>query len=111
MTESPESISEFQPSLGSRIARGAAGGFVLNILGSGFLFLGQLLIARLLSREDYAQFTVSISFVGIMALIADLGMNPLFIRLFAEAEEEVNAGGEDRRGTLLGTALSIRVAI
>jgi O-antigen/teichoic acid export membrane protein len=65
----------------------------------------------MLSQADYARFTVSISFVAIIALVADLGMNPLFTRLFAEAEEEVNSNGEDRRGIILGSALGIRIAL
>ena len=97
--------------LGSRIVRGAASAFMFNILGSGFLYIGLLLIVRLLTVSEYAQFTVSISFVAIIALVADLGMNPLFTRLFAAAEEEVNANGEDRRGILIGNALTLRIAL
>ncbi|HET6402082.1 MAG TPA: oligosaccharide flippase family protein [Candidatus Kapabacteria bacterium] len=111
MTDSFATISEFQPSVGARIVRGAISAFVLNVLGYGCLFLGQILIARLLTRVEYAEFTVSISFVAIMALVADLGMTPLFTRLFAEAEEHVLAKGEDRRGTLLGSTLALRVAL
>jgi polysaccharide transporter, PST family len=94
---------------GTRILRGALSGFILNILAYGFLFVGQIIIPRVLSRTDYASFTVSISFVAIIALFADLGMNSMFTRLFAEAEETVASGHADRRGILLGTALAIRI--
>ncbi len=104
-------ISRSQPSLGSRIVRGTVSAFILNVLSYGSLFVGQILIARLLSHLEYAEFTVSISFVGLMALIADLGMNPLFTRLFAQSEEQVLSGGIDRRGTLLGSALTLRVSL
>ncbi len=110
MSESAPIISTTH-SPGTRIVRGTISAFALNVLGYGFLFVGQLLIARLLSRVEYAEFTVSISFVAIMALVADLGMSPLFTRLFAEAEEHVLAKGEDRRGILLGSALALRVGL
>ncbi len=109
MIENPPVISEHPQSHGTRILRGALSGFILNILGYGFLFVGQIIIPRVLSRTDYASFTVSISFVAIMALFADLGMNSMFTRMFAEAEETVASGHADRRGTLLGSALAIRI--
>ena len=98
-------------SMGGRIVRGTISAFVLNVLAFGCLFIGQLLIARLLSQTEYAEFTVSISFVAILSLVADLGMNPLFTRLFAEAEEDVAAHKRDRRGVLLGSALALRILL
>ena len=97
--------------LGTRIARGASAAFGVNVLAYGFLFAGQIMIARLLTQADYAIFSVAVSFTAIMSLIADLGMNPLFTRLFAEAEEEVLAGKQDRRGLLLGSGLTLRVGL
>ncbi len=44
-----------------------------------------------------------------MALFADLGMNSMFTRMFAEAEETVALGNPDRRGIILGSALAIRI--
>ncbi len=111
MAEIPEENFPIPHPLGARIARGATAAFGVNVLAYGFLFAGQILIARLLSQMEYAEFTVSISFVAILALVADLGMNSLFTRLFAEAEEDVANGGEDRRGLLLGSALTLRVAL
>ncbi|MFI5200840.1 MAG: oligosaccharide flippase family protein [Candidatus Kapaibacterium sp.] len=109
MTESSASIPE--PSLGSRIARGASAGFAINAASYGFLFLGQLLIARLLSQAEYAEFSVSISFIAIIALVADLGMNPIFTRLFAEADEKAHTHGTDCRGLLLGSGLTLRIGL
>lgn len=97
--------------IGSRIVRGTSAALLINAASYGFLFLGQLMIARLLTRTEYAEFTVSISFVAIMALLADLGMAPLFTRMFAEAEEEAHAKAEDRRGILLGSALALRITL
>lgn len=111
MNESSGTITEFQPSHGSQIVRGTASAFIFNVLGYGCLFLGQILVVRLLSHAEYAEFTVSVSFVAIIALLADLGMTPLFTRLFAHAEEEVLAKSEDRRGILLGSALTLRITL
>ncbi len=98
-------------SAGSRLVRGAASGLFLNILSNAFLFVGQLIIPRMLSRTEYAQFTVSISFVVMMSLVADLGMNSLFTRVFSEAEEDASVGHPDRRGKLIGSALALRVGL
>jgi O-antigen/teichoic acid export membrane protein len=111
MTESTPNIPEHRHSHGTRILRVALSGFVVNIFAYGFLFIGQgIIIPRILSRPDYAEYTVSISFVAILALFADLGMNPMFTRMFAEAEEKAISGHMDRRGFLLGSALAIRIA-
>ena len=77
------------------------------MLTNGFLFIGQVIIPRVLTKEDYAQFTISVSFVAIFSLLADLGMNPYFTKVFAEAEE-VCATGTDSRGDLIGSALALR---
>jgi O-antigen/teichoic acid export membrane protein len=111
MTESAPTISTTHPSAGARIVRGTVSAFALNVLALGCIYVGQLLIARLLPVSEYAEFTVSISFVAILSLVADLGMNPLFTRLFAEAEEDVSAHKSDRRGTLLGSALVLRILL
>jgi len=111
MTDTTSATIRLEPALGSRLVRGAAGGLLLNILTNLFLFIGQLIIPRVLSRVEYAQFTVSISFVAMMSLVADLGMNSLFTRMFAEAEQDALDGHRDRRGTLFGSALLVRVCL
>src|ERR1700679_3722947 len=84
-------------STGTRIVRGTISAFLPNVFALCCIYIGQLLIARLLSRSEYAEYTVSISFVAVLSLVADMGMNPLFTRLFAEAEEDVRDHKEDRR--------------
>src|SRR5579872_6321264 len=74
----------------------------LNIISNVLLYLGHLIIARRLPREDYATFTVVISFASLAALFADIGSTSHFVRKFAEAEAKVNDGKTDERGTLLG---------
>jgi O-antigen/teichoic acid export membrane protein len=108
-SETRPAFADDRISAGTRIIRGAAAGFLLSILTNAFLFVGQMLIPRILSRAEYGQFTVCISFVALLSIVADLGMNSMFTRLFAQAEEEVSSGGLDRRGTLLGSAIVLRL--
>jgi O-antigen/teichoic acid export membrane protein len=111
MSESANTTPSIHPSPGARIVRGTVSAFALNVLTYGCIYIGQVLIVRLLPMSEYAEYTVSISFVAILSLVADLGMNPLFTRLFAEAEEDVSAHKQDHRGTLLGSALVLRILL
>ncbi len=98
--------------LGSRILRGALSGFVLSLLANAFLFASNvLIIPRVISVRDYADFTVSLTFVALSALVADLGMLHMHTRMFAEAEEDAGAGREDRRGRLFGSIVALRVLL
>jgi len=84
---------------------------VLTALSNLFLFAGQIIIPRLLSRVEFAEFTVSISFVSLVALIADLGLQALLTKLLAEAEEDAVSGAGDRRGTILGSAIALKTGM
>lgn len=97
--------------LGTRIIHGTISGLGITILANGFLFIGQLIIPRALTHSEYAQYTVSISFVAVLALLADLGMSSMFTKEFAEAEEVMLLGGGDRRGELLGSAFLLRLML
>lgn len=84
-------------------------GFTYSLLLNAFLYIGQLLIARTLERTDYATFLVATSFVALCAIISDLGLTPLLVRLFTEADHQ-----RDRRselGKLFGTMLFVRSAM
>jgi O-antigen/teichoic acid export membrane protein len=96
---------------GVQVARTAAAGFVFTIVTNVFLFLGQIIIPRVLTREDYAEFTVSISFVALLAVLADLGLNPFFTRILAQADEERLRTSQDARGVILGSALVLRLVL
>lgn len=83
----------------------------LNIISNVVLYIGHLIIARRLLRDDYATFVVIVSFVSLSALFADLGLMGLFIRKFAEAEALAKAGKKDLRGELLGSILALKVIL
>jgi O-antigen/teichoic acid export membrane protein len=86
-------------------------GLVYSLLLNAFLYLGQLLIARTLSRTDYATFLVATNFVALCALLADLGLTPLFVRLFTEAHHHSSEEQKNDIGQLFGTMLLIRVVM
>ncbi len=83
----------------------------LNVFSNLLLYAGHLIIARRLLAEDFATFTVVVSFVSLFSLFADLGATSLFIRKFAEAGARAEAGGEDTRGELLGSLLGFRIIL
>jgi O-antigen/teichoic acid export membrane protein len=94
-----------------RVTRSILSSLLLNIFANGFLYAGQLIIARSLTRNEYADYVVAINFVTLFALFADLGLTPMLTRMFSEAEERRAQGGEDRRGVLLGSALLLRTGL
>jgi len=98
-------------SLSSSVIQSASSGLVLSLLCNICLYVGNLLIARGLTRDAFAEFNIVISFVSLLALIADLGLSPLFVRSFAQAEAATRHGEKDKRGTLLGTLLILRVVL
>ena len=82
-----------------------------NVLSNLLLYIGHLIIARQLLRDDYATFVVVVSIVSLSALFADLGLTGLFIRKFAEAEALAVMGKQDTRGELLGSILGLRLIL
>ncbi|MEP7233911.1 MAG: oligosaccharide flippase family protein [Ignavibacteriota bacterium] len=83
----------------------------LNVISNLLLYVGHLIIARRLPRDDYATFVVVTSIVSLSALFADLGLMGLFIRKFAEAEALAASGSKDTRGDLLGSMLAFRLGL
>lgn len=95
-------------SLSAKLTRTVASSTFFSILGTVFIYLGQVLIARELSRGDYATFSVVISYTALIAMFADLGWTPMLVRWFARAEVAVAAGERDERGAILYTGLIIK---
>src|ERR1700730_3940095 len=85
----------------SRLRRTLVSGLMLNLLTNLLLYLGHLIIARRLPRDDYAVFIVIVSFVSLTALFADLGLTLLFVRKFAAAEALAAVSKKDERGELM----------
>jgi hypothetical protein len=51
-----------------RVTRSILSSLLLNIFANGFLYAGQLIIARSLTRNEYADYVVAINFVTLFAL-------------------------------------------
>lgn len=98
------------PSVGRSVTRTAVSGLILNLLTNASLYVGGIITIRGLTREAYAEFNVVVSFVSLLALLADLGLTPMFTRLFAEAEVKARTGN-DERGALLGSLLLLRFSL
>jgi O-antigen/teichoic acid export membrane protein len=76
--------SEASKTLKARLARGAAGAFVINVGGTGLAFLSQLVLARVLGVEGYGIYAYVIAWVTILGLLATLGFHTALLR-FASA--------------------------
>jgi O-antigen/teichoic acid export membrane protein len=97
--------------LSSRMARAAAGGMLYSVLANAMIYVGQITVARSLTRAEYATFSVVISFLALIGMFADLGWTPQLIKRFAEAEADIAKGQIDRRGMILGTGLIAKLLI
>jgi O-antigen/teichoic acid export membrane protein len=97
--------------LASRLTRIAAGGMLYSVLTNAMIYVGQIIIARELPRTDYANFSVLVSLISLIAMFADLGWTPYLVKRFAQSEAESLRGTEDIRGQLLGTALLLKAII
>lgn len=89
----------------SVLARSASSSLSYNLLANLFLYLGQVVIARELERPNYAMYATVISFLSLMATLADLGWASPLVRAFAQAESLALQGKQDERGELLGSVL------
>ena len=70
--------------LKARLARGAAGAFTINVVGTGVAFLAQILLARVLGAESYGIYAYVYTWVVVLALLATLGFETGLLR-FASA--------------------------
>ncbi len=81
------------------------------VLANAVIYIGQIIIARELTRSDYATFSVVVSLISLIGMLADLGWTPQLIKRFAEAESELAQGQADRRGALFGTGLAAKIVL
>jgi O-antigen/teichoic acid export membrane protein len=94
--------------LSGRIVRSAIGSTLYSVIMNLFIYFGQVIIARELSRTDYASFSVVIAFTSLVGLFADLGWSLIIVKRCAIAEEVYRTTGVDDRGRILGTALTVK---
>jgi O-antigen/teichoic acid export membrane protein len=105
--------SQLEPGLKARLARGSAGAFTINLVGTGVAFLAQLVLARVLGAESYGIYAYVSAWVAVLGLLATLGFQTGILR-FASAyvarEEWGLARGviryAERRVVLAGLAVA-----
>jgi O-antigen/teichoic acid export membrane protein len=104
-------------SLKARLARGAAGAFVINIVGTGLAFLSQLVLARALGVEGYGVYAYVITWVTALGLVATLGFRTAVLRFASSyrAQEEWNllrgiVGYADRWVLFSGVCVAFMIA-
>ena len=67
-------------SLRSRLTKGAAGTFGLNVAGTGLSFIASVLLARLLGAKDFGTYAYAMTWVGFLSFLTVLGFDKLLIR-------------------------------
>ena len=77
-------VPQLDSGLRSRLARGAAGAFTINVVGTGVAFLAQLVLARVLGAESYGVYAYVYAWVMVLSLLATLGFQNGLLR-FASA--------------------------
>lgn len=82
--------SKLDPDLRSRLARGAAGAFTINVVGTGLAFLAQLVLARVLGVESYGIYAYVGAWVAVLGMLATLGFQTGILRFVSaySAREE-----------------------
>lgn len=87
ITDAPSTVSSTgglkTEETASRVLRGAFVALCLKVAGAGLSFIAALLLARLLGAAGYGIYSYSLAWVGLLAVPAGLGMQPLVLRLVA----------------------------
>jgi len=96
------------------LRRGASGAFLVSVAGTGLGFVSNLVIARLTGRADYGIYALMLSWVSLLAVVAQAGQDISIVRFMPGYIRE-HAWGEVlglRLGVgLLVFATSVCVAI
>ena len=82
------SRSETSDSLKGRLARGAAGAFVINVAGTGLAFLSQMVLARVLGAEGFGIYAYVTAWVTALGLAATLGFRTAILRFASSYRAE-----------------------
>lgn len=64
--------------------KGAVGSFAIKIIGAGFLFAVQVVLARLCGTEQYGFYAYALSWMTILSIVAKLGFDTSLLRFVPE---------------------------
>lgn len=62
------------------LRRGASTAFVVSLLGAGLGFLAHVFVARLIGEADYGVFTLMLSWVSVLSVVAQAGQDNNVVR-------------------------------
>ncbi|WP_067584831.1 lipopolysaccharide biosynthesis protein [Endozoicomonas ascidiicola] len=65
---------------GRHVIKGLKAGAVLRLLAQAFTWINTLILIRLLTEDDYGLMAMTMAFIGIFALMGDLGMGKTLIQ-------------------------------
>jgi len=75
--------------LQTMIVKGATGTFTLNVGFQGLLFLTSIILARLLGSSGYGAYVYALSWIMLLSVPADLGLNRMLIRNVASYQTQL----------------------
>ncbi len=109
MPISPSSVSEFlagrpHSSIGLRIASGVSWAFCGRFVAAGTGLVITALLARLLNPQELGAYFLTVSVVSVAAIIAQLGLTQIIVRLIAE---EIAVGAPGRARSVLFSSFRI----
>lgn len=86
LTESPSYVRVQNPPISAHasslrlLRRGASGAFVVSVCGTGLGFLANLVIARVIGRDEYGIYALMFSWISVLAVMAQAGQDISMIR-------------------------------
>lgn len=69
--------------IGAVLAKGASGSFAVMVLGSAMAFGTQILLARFLGVAQYGIYIYALTWINVLSLLCQLGMNTSLLRFVA----------------------------
>ena len=92
------------------LARGGLTALVIKLSSAGLTFLMFLLIARIMSADDYGRFALGFSLASFMGIVAGVGLPTAILRWWPEYQTKGNLEGA-RDILRFGTRLILMVAV
>lgn len=96
------------------LARGTRAAFVLQVAGAGLGYGAQILLARWMGAAEYGLYTYALSWAGLLAVLAGLGLRPALLRFIPEYTARETWGrlrGVLRRSSRLTLIAGLAVAL
>ena len=78
--------------LGNVLARGAAGAFIVSIIGTGLMYVTEMLYTRLLGAAQYGHYAYAMTWASLLALICRAGTDTSIVR-FGTADSSADRWG------------------